>query len=105
MEVGDTCCNLAIILHWVHIHSSVWRISVGLSLVPAFGTLYQRLTLPESKRYEEAKRMNADTDYMKEQVAIGTTPLASEEDVDESQLHKKAHFRGNERCLIHITDD
>lgn len=28
----------------------VWRICVGLSLVPAFGTLYQRLTLPESTR-------------------------------------------------------
>ena len=29
----------------------MWRIVVGLSLIPAFGTLYQRLTLPESTRY------------------------------------------------------
>ncbi|KAI0322068.1 major facilitator superfamily domain-containing protein [Amylostereum chailletii] len=29
----------------------VWRIAVGLSLIPAFATLYQRLTLPESKRF------------------------------------------------------
>jgi PHS family inorganic phosphate transporter-like MFS transporter len=34
----------------------VWRIIVGLSLIPAFGTLYQRLTLPESTRYEESQR-------------------------------------------------
>ncbi|KAI0783511.1 major facilitator superfamily domain-containing protein [Abortiporus biennis] len=32
-----------------------WRIVIGLSLIPAFGTLYARLTLPESKRFEEAK--------------------------------------------------
>ncbi|RDX42220.1 MFS general substrate transporter [Lentinus brumalis] len=34
----------------------VWRILVGLSLIPAFGTLYQRLTLPESTRYTEARK-------------------------------------------------
>ncbi|KAL4247926.1 major facilitator superfamily protein [Abortiporus biennis] len=32
-----------------------WRIVIGLSLIPAFATLYARLTLPESKRFEEAK--------------------------------------------------
>ncbi|KZT59377.1 MFS general substrate transporter [Calocera cornea HHB12733] len=32
----------------------VWRIIVGLALIPAFGTLYQRLTLPESIRYTRA---------------------------------------------------
>jgi len=33
----------------------VWRILIGLSLVPAFGTLYQRLTLPESRKFEAAR--------------------------------------------------
>ncbi|KAJ7184877.1 major facilitator superfamily domain-containing protein [Mycena filopes] len=33
----------------------VWRIVVGVSLVPAFGTLYQRLTLPESTRFKESQ--------------------------------------------------
>lgn len=28
---------------------------VGLSLIPAFGTLYQRLRLPESTRFAEAR--------------------------------------------------
>ncbi|KAJ3537525.1 hypothetical protein NMY22_g5555 [Coprinellus aureogranulatus] len=37
----------------------VWRIAVGLSLVPAFGTLYQRLTLGEATRYEESKKLGS----------------------------------------------
>ncbi|KAI0345474.1 MFS general substrate transporter [Trametopsis cervina] len=36
----------------------VWRICVGLSLIPAFGTLYQRLTLPESKKFEASRKAN-----------------------------------------------
>ena len=40
----------------------VWRILVGLSLVPAFGTLYQRLTLPESTRYMAARKHAAGMD-------------------------------------------
>ncbi|KAI0779294.1 MFS general substrate transporter [Fomes fomentarius] len=43
-----------------HGHTSktdgVWRILIGLSLIPAFGTLYQRLTLPESTRFTEARK-------------------------------------------------
>ncbi|KAG8880261.1 hypothetical protein FRB97_000973 [Tulasnella sp. 331] len=35
----------------------VWRIVIGVSLVPAFGTLYQRLTLQESTRFTEAQRV------------------------------------------------
>lgn len=35
----------------------VWRICIGLSLVPAFGTLYQRLTLPESTRFKESRKV------------------------------------------------
>ena len=34
----------------------MWRILIGLSLIPAFGTLYQRLTLPESTRFNEARK-------------------------------------------------
>ncbi|KAF5364802.1 hypothetical protein D9758_009297 [Tetrapyrgos nigripes] len=40
----------------------VWRVIVGLSLIPAFGTLYQRLTMPESQRYEDAKRVEREGD-------------------------------------------
>ncbi|KIO24909.1 hypothetical protein M407DRAFT_15344 [Tulasnella calospora MUT 4182] len=45
----------------------VWRIVVGASLIPAFGTLYQRLCLPESTRYQEAQRM-ADENYFEEEM-------------------------------------
>ncbi|KAJ3832531.1 phosphate transporter [Lentinula raphanica] len=46
----------------------VWRIVVALSLIPAFATLYQRLTMPESKRFTEARRMaeNQEADLEKE---------------------------------------
>ncbi|KAK7031294.1 hypothetical protein VNI00_013549 [Paramarasmius palmivorus] len=43
----------------------VWRIIIGVSLVPAFGTLYQRLTMPESKRFEASKKLEQD-DYISE---------------------------------------
>jgi len=39
----------------VYLFLLVWRIVVGLSLIPAFATLYHRLTLPESTRFEKAQ--------------------------------------------------
>ncbi|KAG8679290.1 hypothetical protein FRC08_017071, partial [Ceratobasidium sp. 394] len=39
---------------------AVWRIIVGLSLIPAFGTLYQRLTLPESCRFSKTRSPEVD---------------------------------------------
>ncbi|KAF9448523.1 phosphate transporter [Macrolepiota fuliginosa MF-IS2] len=38
----------------------VWRIVVGLSLIPAFATLYQRLTLPESTRFEKSQELGRE---------------------------------------------
>lgn len=46
--------------------ASVWRIVVGLSLIPAFATLYQRLTLPESTRYKEASKLGHEEDNIAE---------------------------------------
>ncbi|KAJ2918743.1 hypothetical protein MD484_g1647, partial [Candolleomyces efflorescens] len=43
----------------------VWRIVVGISLIPAFGTLYQRLTLGESTRYEESKKLKSEEDELR----------------------------------------
>ncbi|CAE6444852.1 unnamed protein product [Rhizoctonia solani] len=34
---------------------AVWRIIVGLSLIPAFGTLYQRFVMPESTRFNKTR--------------------------------------------------
>ncbi|KAJ6537237.1 major facilitator superfamily domain-containing protein [Mycena vulgaris] len=71
----------------------VWRIVVGLSLIPAFGTLYQRLTLPESTRFIEAQNQQAN-------MKLSHTNTYAEEaykaahggDVAEI-VEKKAHFR------------
>jgi PHS family inorganic phosphate transporter-like MFS transporter len=38
----------------------VWRIVIGLSLIPAFATLYQRLTLPEATRFLVSQKSLAD---------------------------------------------
>ncbi|KAJ7191304.1 MFS general substrate transporter [Mycena pura] len=39
-----------------------WRIVMGLSLIPAFGTLYWRLTLPESTRYIRSQHQSSSLD-------------------------------------------
>ncbi|KAL4262880.1 MFS transporter superfamily protein [Pleurotus pulmonarius] len=39
----------------IHKLDAVWRITVGLSLIPAFATIYQRLTLPESPLHSAAR--------------------------------------------------
>lgn len=98
---------------------AVWRIIVGISLIPAFGTLYQRLTLPEATRYEASKRLHeeeaalddlskaaqpdADKAKAEEVTKDGVkveekgdekvTPDSSEEDITEVAV-KKAHFSG-----------
>ena len=41
-----------------------WRLVVALSLIPAFGTLYQRLTLAESTRFIEATQRPADMEAL-----------------------------------------
>ncbi|KAM5536672.1 hypothetical protein V8D89_009600 [Ganoderma adspersum] len=75
----------------------IWRILVGMSLIPAFGTLYQRLTLPESTRYEEARKAAArieDEEAINElkkkanvDPAISEQPVKSE-DSSETTDHK-----------------
>lgn len=45
---------------FIYSRLAAWRIVVGLSLIPAFGTLYQRLTLPESTRYLATKKLESD---------------------------------------------
>ena len=93
--------------------AAVWRILVGISLIPAFGTLYQRLTLPESTRYVEQRKraaedVEASTDDLKKPVSEKTEPAPSSNSSDgtpaasavDDGAHakdiaraKKAHFR------------
>lgn len=37
---------------------AVWRIQMGLGLVPAFATLWARLTMPEGKKFTQSKELN-----------------------------------------------
>ena len=79
---------------------AVWRIVVGLSLIPAFGTLYQRLTLSESTRYIESRKIGEDTDSLEKKSS--PTKEANDNDVsddvkpqdhvDGEFLKSKAHF-------------
>lgn len=45
----------------------VWRIVVGISLIPAFGTLYQRITLPESKRFISSQKLKLTGQHIEAQ--------------------------------------
>ncbi|XP_006457672.1 hypothetical protein AGABI2DRAFT_196266 [Agaricus bisporus var. bisporus H97] len=80
----------------------VWRIVVGVSLIPAFGTLYQRLTLPESTRFENTQQAQnvEQSDDQSESSKKPSSKKESETDSDldkaddpEVPLKKKAHFR------------
>ncbi|KIJ59289.1 hypothetical protein HYDPIDRAFT_100988 [Hydnomerulius pinastri MD-312] len=78
----------------------VWRIVVGLSLIPAFGTLYQRLTLPESRRFKASQRVEIeelDDLKAKNEVETEIVPTSSkntsDEDIQKESLEKKAHFK------------
>ncbi|KAJ7818331.1 inorganic phosphate transporter [Mycena olivaceomarginata] len=81
----------------------VWRIVVGLSLVPAFGTLYQRLTLAESTRFiasQEKEEEDPIASLKKQQAAeeakaeAGSSVETNTEVVDAAEVvKKKAHFK------------
>ncbi|KAH7907097.1 major facilitator superfamily domain-containing protein [Hygrophoropsis aurantiaca] len=77
----------------------VWRIVVGLSLIPAFGTLYQRLTLPESTRFKKSQQRadEAELDDLKSAKDAVDAEVASLSDrgkeTKQGAEDKKAHFR------------
>lgn len=79
---------------------------MGVSLIPAFGTLYQRLTLPESTRFIASQDKSQDVMTLKKQQAAAEesseeakTDSSAEVEVEEV-LKKKAHFRGVYSCFI-----
>ena len=96
----------------------VWRIVVGLSLVPAFGTLYQRLTLPESTRYISSRKLRQADDDSSDQIDLekkkqNVAIVAEEEVVSDENLPNRvaganvteapakdgAYFKGPFICL------
>jgi MFS transporter, PHS family, inorganic phosphate transporter len=88
----------------------VWRIVIGLSLIPAFGTLYQRLTLPESTRFLASRERPQDAEAFQklevvaEELDEKKASFAVGEDASDKSptaepvaeiVQKKAHFPGN----------
>jgi PHS family inorganic phosphate transporter-like MFS transporter len=74
----------------------VWRIVVGLSLIPAFGTLYQRLTLAESTRFIASQEKDVSTLKKLQSAAEADSPVetSNKESVDVAEVvKKKAHFK------------
>ncbi|KAJ6541459.1 major facilitator superfamily domain-containing protein [Mycena capillaripes] len=78
----------------------VWRIVIGISLIPAFGTLYQRLTLPESTRFVASQNKDAEKQKKDDAVTTEAEPASTmetnneETEVDVPQVvKKKAHFK------------
>lgn len=45
--------------------NGAWRIIAGVILVPCLGTLYQRITLPESTKYKNARALQENPDLLK----------------------------------------
>ena len=71
---------------------AVWRIIVGISLIPAFGTLYQRLTLPEAPRFIASQKLSPEEEGREKEDDLKKGDAEAEvEVVDEA---KKAHFTG-----------
>ncbi|KAJ7628959.1 major facilitator superfamily domain-containing protein [Roridomyces roridus] len=69
----------------------VWRIVVGISLIPAFGTLYQRLTLPEAKRYEESQAPTAmELEHGNPSSEFTGSKM---EHLEPEEVKKEAHFK------------
>ncbi|KAF4567148.1 hypothetical protein EYR40_006142 [Pleurotus pulmonarius] len=80
---------------------TVWRITMGLSLVPAFATVYQRLTLPEPPLHSAARRKYIDRIDLSLNSTSATRELHSEPEenletdvnVSTEDVPKPAHIR------------
>ncbi|KAG6845679.1 hypothetical protein H0H93_016033 [Arthromyces matolae] len=69
-----------------------WRIVVGLSLIPAFGTLYQRLTLPESTRFIASQKLKngaSESDHTDAIAEIAkATSIGDDSDITVEKRHQ-----------------
>jgi PHS family inorganic phosphate transporter-like MFS transporter len=45
--------------------NGVWRLIFGVILIPCIGTLYQRIVLPESEKYKNARALQDNPDLLK----------------------------------------
>ncbi|CAE7223809.1 unnamed protein product [Rhizoctonia solani] len=85
---------------------AVWRIIVGLSLIPAFGTLYQRFVMPESTRFnktrspevEDAEKKETQTEVRvqprspSDESSVSVPPVEIAEVKKKAQIHEFLHY-------------
>ncbi|EPQ32444.1 uncharacterized protein PFL1_00640 [Pseudozyma flocculosa PF-1] len=67
----------------VHKLSGAWRILQGLTLIPAFITLYFRLTLVESTRFTQARKLQDDPELL---ARVAQKADTSDEDIKEKHV-------------------
>ena len=70
--------------------NGVWRIIFGVILIPCLATLYQRITLPESEKYKNARALQEDPDLLKKGAIVSDTlknPHSSSSSYDAEKVH------------------
>lgn len=53
--------------------NGVWRLIFGVILVPCLGTLYQRIVLPESEKYKNARKLQENPDLLQKGLIASDT--------------------------------
>lgn len=76
----------------------IWRILIGLSLVPALGTLYARLTLPESRKFELTRAEGGDSDVSMAEGGV-------EKHVEHEKTDKDVESQDSPRIVPHDDGD
>jgi PHS family inorganic phosphate transporter-like MFS transporter len=86
--------------HFGHI-DAIWRLQIGLALVPCFALLYFRLTMPESRKFTESTELSAavrelnrsdvDIELEKEKAKEVKTVSGAEADRRASVVEAHAH--------------
>ncbi|KAL6717297.1 hypothetical protein ACLMJK_005212 [Lecanora helva] len=78
----------------------VWRLQIGLALVPAFATLYWRLTMPESRKYLQSGELSTFRakhidDSSSTIASTNKTPLEKTHDLDDMADRKASIVEAN----------
>jgi PHS family inorganic phosphate transporter-like MFS transporter len=77
---------------------AIWRIQMGLALVPAFATLWPRLRMPEGKKYIEFRGLNSPAS-----LSSTSEPQQSSEPKDSNSSTTRHATPGSvNRALAHV---
>lgn len=74
--------------------NGVWRIIAGVILFPCLGTLYQRITLPESQKYKNARALQENQDLLKKGLTASDTQTQSQTTAESPSEHANGEKKG-----------